>query len=636
MTDIAQKAGVSRLERGRALERSLARVRWFGALFAFFQILTGTDPLCPPGEELRTLTNPITQYTPGCEPEWARPAGYALALGLIVVNVAVILLLRRARDEKFLSRLGVGVFLADHLLVIAYTWLYSYTLETSIWVLLYILPLEGALRYGMRGALTSLGILTGTETGRDIFRQQAWGYPFSFVPDTTFRVGIMTIIGLVTGMMASNLDRERREVEKKVVEASDLAAQEASARREVEAFHQATIAGVSTGDLHDALQRMIATVGKMFGYESLAMALLEDDAGVPRLRVAAGYRYPQEAIGRTLGLDEGVSGPVALTGKPALVNDVTAHGGYLAWAPWCRSEMVVPLKIRDRIIGVLNVESPRVGAFTQDDIQVLERLSLPLAVVVENARILATEQEAVRRLTELDEMKSDFIAITSHELRTPLTSIMGFLKTVRREGLDLSHTDREHYLDIVERQSQRLLEIVEDLLFASKIEQGVLEVGRTEFDFGELLREVVTERFGDHRRQITVNAPDRTIILDSDRDRVRRVIFSLVENALKFSHLDGGVTVSLNSTDGAATLQVRDQGIGIPPEEITRIFDRFHQVGGSMGRAQAGFGLGLYVCKRIIESLSGTIDVRSEPGRGSTFTVTLPLKESKSVHREAS
>jgi signal transduction histidine kinase len=624
-----------KLVRRHALERGLARVRWFGALFAFFQILTGTDPPCPPGAELRTLTNPITQYTPGCEPDWARPAGYALALGLVVVNVAVLLLLRRARDEKSLGRLGVGAFLADHLLVIAYTWLYSYTLETSIWVLLYILPLEGALRYGMRGALTSLAILTGTETGRDVFRQQAWGYPFHFVPDTTFRVGIMTIIGLVTGMMARNLDRERQEVEKKAIEASDLAAKEASARREVEAFHQATIAGVSTGDLQEALQRMISTVGDMFGYESLSMALLEDDEE-PRLRVTAGYGYPEEAIGRTFTFEQGVSGPVAQTGSPALVNDVRAHEGYLDWAPWCRSEMVVPLKIGNRIIGVLNVESPREAAFTEDDLGVLEKLSLPLAVVVENARILATEKEAVRRLTELDEMKSDFIAITSHELRTPLTSIMGFLKTVRREGLDLSDTDRENYLDIVERQSQRLLEIVEDLLFASRIEQGAVEFRRALFDLGALLKEVVEDRFADHARQIRLATPAQAIFVPSDRDRVRRVIFSLVDNALKFSHPEGEVTISLGADNGGAKLDITDRGIGIPREEIGRIFDRFHQVGGSMGRAQPGFGLGLYVCKRIIDSLGGTINVKSDSGKGSTFSVTLPLSESDSSTRAAS
>lgn len=621
--------------RGRLLERGLIRVRWFGALFAFFQIYMGAEPPCPPGVELRTLTNPVTQYTPGCEPDWVRPEGYALAIGMVVMNLIVAVLLRRVRDEKSLSRLGVGVFLADHLVVIAYTWLYSYTLETNIWVVLYILPLEGALRYGMKGALASLAILTGTETGRDLFRREAWGYPFNFVPDTTFRVGIMTIIGLVTGMMARNLQRERVEVEKKAVEASMLAAGEAAARREVEALHRATIAGISSGDPDEALKRMVTTVGEMFGYESLSMGLLEEHPGGPRLRVAAGYRYPEEAIGRTLSLDQGVSGPVARTGKSALINDVTIHESYLELAPWCRSEMVVALRIGERIIGILNVESEKKDAFTTKDLEILERVSLPLAIVVENARILAKEREAVHRLTELDEMKSDFIAITSHELRTPLTSIMGFLKTLRRQGLDISPKDQEQYLDIVERQSQRLLEIVEDLLFASQIERGSIELRTVSFELGELVHEVIEERFPDDSSKIQFSGTG-PITMSTDRDRLRRVIFSLVENALKFSPESGRVTVSFDSIDGAGRLQVRDEGMGIPAEEIDRIFDRFHQVGGSMGRAQTGFGLGLYVSKRIIESLGGTIEVDSEPHKGSTFTVTIPIRDQGSVHSVAS
>lgn len=621
--------------RGRLLERGLIRVRWFGALFAFFQIYMGAEPPCPPGVELRTLTNPVTQYTPGCEPDWVRPEGYALAIGMVVMNLIVAVLLRRVRDEKSLSRLGLGVFLADHLVVIAYTWLYSYTLETNIWVVLYILPLEGALRYGMKGALASLAILTGTETGRDLFRREAWGYPFNFVPDTTFRVGIMTIIGLVTGMMARNLQRERVEVEKKAVEASMLAAGEAAARREVEALHRATIAGISTGDPGEALKRMVTTVGEMFGYESLSMGLLEEHPAGPRLRVAAGYRYPQEAIGRTLSLDQGVSGPVARTGKSALINDVTIHESYLELAPWCRSEMVAALRIGERIIGILNVESEKKDAFTTKDLAILERVSLPLAIVVENARILAKEKEAVHRLTQLDEMKSDFIAITSHELRTPLTSIMGFLKTLRRQGLDISPKDQEQYLDIVERQSQRLLEIVEDLLFASQIERGSIELRTVSFELGELVHEVIEERFPDDSSKIQFSGTG-PITMSTDRDRLRRVIFSLVENALKFSPESGRVTVSFDSIDGAGRLQVRDEGMGIPAEEIDRIFDRFHQVGGSMGRAQTGFGLGLYVSKRIIESLGGTIEVDSEPHKGSIFTVTIPIRDQGSVHSVAS
>lgn len=625
----------SRLERRRTLERGLVRVRWFGAAFAFFQVFMSRDPACPPGAVLRELTNKITHYTPGCDPSFVKPTGYALAAGLALLNVGILFALRRARSDKGLARLGVAAFLADHLFLIGFTWMYSYTLESAIWVILYIAPLEGALRWRMNGALLSLGILAVAETGRDFFRLAMWGYQFHLVPDTTFRVGIMTIIGLVAGMLASHLERERKEVERRADEASALAASESQARQEVEAFHMATIAGVSTGDLGEAFQRMMVTIGGMLGYESLSIAFIEDHGSEQVLRVAAGYNYPREAVGRTVSLEEGISGPVARTGTPALVNDVRAHPTYLDWANWCRSEMVVPLKVGTRIIGVLNVESPRENAFNEEDLRKFVKLSVPVAVVVENARILAKEREAVERLTELDEMKSDFIAITSHELRTPLTSVLGFIKTMRRPGIDLGEEDRANYLEIIERHGERLLEIVEDLLFVSQIEQGAIEVRRFVFDMRDLAAEVIGTRFADQSHRIRVGSDEELRIAD-DRDRIRRVFVTLIDNAIKFSPPAAPIKITLTREAGSVVLVVEDEGIGIPQEELGRIFDRFHQVGGSMRRAKAGFGLGLYITKRIVDSLGGKISVSSEPGMGSKFQVRLPAADQAEAHPEAS
>lgn len=608
-----------RTERGmepgrlRALERAMVKVRWFGVAFALFQIFMGDDPPCPPGV-----------VETGCEPDYLRGVGYGLAAGLVLANVAALFILRKAHTRGRLFALGLVMFLVDHAFLIAYTWLYSFGETTTIWIILYILPLEGALRYSLTGALSSTAIASLTEIARDFYREATFGYEFVLVPGTTFRLGILTIIALVAGIMARNLKREREEVERRAAALEELAEKERAARSETQAFYLATLAGVSTGDQHEAAQRMVETMGETLGYDSLALGLVEESSEGPRIRVVAGYRYPPETIGKTLRLDEGVCGPVARTGEPALISDVEDHPGYLDFAPWARSEMAVPLQIGDRIIGVLNVESPRVGAFADGDLKQLTRLAAGVAVVVENARVLATERQAVERLTELDEMKSDFVALTSHELRTPLTSIRGFIKTLRRPELDSTKEQMDEYLEAIDRQSERLYFAIEDLLTISQLERDAVRVHRSTFDLGGLLEEAIVGQFEEERHRIAAETPPTPIILTSDRQRLRRVLESLIDNALKFSPPASKVSVRLLQQDRKALIEIADRGIGIPESELERIFDRFHQVGGPMGRSEQGFGLGLYICKRMVESIGGDVSVDSRPGEGATFTVILP------------
>ncbi|MGH2812637.1 MAG: ATP-binding protein [Actinomycetota bacterium] len=611
---------VSAGERRLRLARGLSRVRWFGVAFAFFQIVMGTDPLCPAG-----TIRPVD-----CEPIWLRPIGYSIAAGLGVANLALVLWLRKTPSEKSVRWAGVAMFIVDHLFLIAFCWLYSFGENTTIWIVLYILPLEGALRWGMGGALVSLAILFPAEIVRDLYRQEVWGFDFTLVPNTSFRLGIMLIIGLFAGMMARNLQNERAEVENRAALLSELARREAAARRELEMFHEATMAGVSTGDFEQAMERMITTIGEKSGFESLALGMLVDHPDGQRVRVVAGYRYPRDIVGREIALDEGVCGPVARTGVPALVADVTEHTGYLEFAPWARSEMAAALQIGERIIGVLNVESSLKGAFGPQDLEKLGRLAAPLALVVENARILATEKETVERLTELDTMKSDFITITSHELRTPLTAIRGFVQTLLRPDINPTPEQLRNYLEVVDRQSERLHSMIEDLGLISQLEAGTLEFRPSSVDLCELIQSVVDEDHSNDRTRILLDCESPSPLL-TDESRIRKVVGALITNALEFSPAHSPVQVRVREVVGATQMIVSDQGIGIPETEKERIFDRFHQVGGSMRRHKSGFGLGLYMARRIVETLGGHIAVESQPGQGSTFVVNLPQAGAESA-----
>ncbi|HEY8200631.1 MAG TPA: HAMP domain-containing sensor histidine kinase, partial [Actinomycetota bacterium] len=314
-------------------------------------------------------------------------------------------------------------------------------------------------RYGIRGVLVSLGAIAAAEVGRDVMRLHVWGFPTAFLSSTTFRVGILSIVGVLAGIMARNLDRERR--------------LEREARHEVEA-------------------------------------------------------------------------------------------------------------------------------------------------------LLSREQEAVERLTKLDAMRTDFIAITSHELRTPLTAIRGFVSTMLRAGIRFSESDRAEYLEVVDQQARKLTSIVEDLHFLADVEARSLPLRLRRLDVGAVVADVVHADFAGHADRLHVEAPESVLEVVSDEDRLRRAVAALVGNALKFSPPEAPVDVAVRTHNGGAVIEVADRGPGIPDEELERIFDPFHQVGGAMKRRQEGFGLGLYVTRRLLEAMGGSLTVRTMLGEGSIFVITLP------------
>jgi len=222
-------------------------------------------------------------------------------------------------------------------------------------------------------------------------------------------------------------------------------------------------------------------------------------------------------------------------------------------------------------------------------------------------------------------MKSDFVAITSHELRTPITSIRGFIKTLLRNKERLSLEQVGSFMEIIDRQSARLARLVEDLLFVSRIEARTLRLSMEEVELDRFMKEAV-ESFGPDgktRVELRTEPPGVTVVIDPQR--VEQILRNLVDNALKFSPSDSPVLVEGKLAGGSVELSVTDRGPGIARHDQPQIFDRFHQVGEVLSREREGAGLGLYISKRVVEVMGGTIDLASEPGAGSTFRVRIPV-----------
>jgi PAS domain S-box-containing protein len=242
---------------------------------------------------------------------------------------------------------------------------------------------------------------------------------------------------------------------------------------------------------------------------------------------------------------------------------------------------------------------------------------------------------AFRDLTEdraLEQMRSDLVATVSHELRTPLAAIYGAAVTVRRPDMDVDGETRDRLLEIVEHESSRLAEIVNDLLLASHLDSGRLQLAIETVDPKALTASVVEAALTHLPDGVTLElaAPKRLPAVRADEQQLRQVLVNLIENAVKYSPDGGPVTVRLKREEDHVLWSVADRGLGIPASERRRVFEKFYRLDPHMTRGIGGTGLGLYICRELVNRLDGRIWVEANNGKGSTFWVQIPIARQRS------
>ena len=225
----------------------------------------------------------------------------------------------------------------------------------------------------------------------------------------------------------------------------------------------------------------------------------------------------------------------------------------------------------------------------------------------------------------LEAAKSDFIATLSHELRTPMTAVLGAAKTLLRDDITLSPELRHQLLEMIGAQGTRLTQITEEVLLANRLDRGDLRIDSERVDLSQLVSDAVETMSHDAPETISLSAaPNGAAEAVGDRDRIEQVLVNLIDNAVKYSPDGGEIVVSTVPAAASVRVEVSDQGIGIPPGEQEAVFEKFYRGDPQHRAVPSGTGLGLYICRELVQRMGGTIGVRSRPGGGSTFWFQLP------------
>jgi signal transduction histidine kinase len=297
-----------------------------------------------------------------------------------------------------------------------------------------------------------------------------------------------------------------------------------------------------------------------------------------------------------------------------------------------RSVMGVPIRSEGTMLGAFVLGRITVRPFSERDLQLAETFADQAAIAMQNVRLFNEIQDKSRQLEVANKHKSEFLANMSHELRTPLNAIIGFSEVLLQQIFGAVNDKQKEYLGDVLSSGRHLLTLINDILDLSKIEAGRMELDLSEFSLGTALESgltIVRERAARHGISLAaVIAPDLPRI-EADERKVKQVLYNLLSNAVKFTPDGGKVEVRARAEDGAARIDVHDTGIGIAPEDQVRVFEEFRQVGRE--RSREGTGLGLTLTRRFVELHGGRIWVDSTPGKGSTFSFTLPIKRPAEV-----
>jgi signal transduction histidine kinase len=559
------------------------------------------------------------------------PAGHELGAWVTTAALAIgaaafFLIDRRPFGERG-QRIVCFASLSFNTLVIwAYCFVFAFEPGTPIRQLLYFAVIEAALRYGLVGGvampLAQLPVLVGTE----LLRADRFAPPEFTTDHITFPLGLQLLMGLIVGWLVNRLARETVLAEQRAGEAEGLRDELGRRVDVLDAANRCARALGSSLDLDHAFAAFIRELRGLLGFDRTAIVLADD--GTARVMAAAGAGadtvFP-------IGTRRDVAGSVledVLTGAQPIYRRDMQDEVYPEEREFrelgLRCRLIAPLLVGAHAIGMISIVRVEPDSFNDEEIELVSLLGRFLGATVQNIRAYEAERTTVEELRRLSALRADFVSLVSHELRSPMASVIGSAKTLRVRWRELTPEQRESFLALIDHETNRLADLVSDVLDTSRIESGTFSYSFSDVDVGDIVREsAAAAQTGQDEVQVRADVTTPLPTVRGDRERLRQVVTNLIDNAVKYSPAGAEVDVEASANNGLITVAVRDRGPGIASEHRTLIFEKFGRVSGE--HAKPGTGLGLFIARSIAEAHGGTLEVASGEGLGSTFTLALPL-----------
>jgi signal transduction histidine kinase len=594
------------LERRWQLERWIAVIRLIAAPWALIEVALVTDFSSQSHE---TAAWAVT----GC-----------LAAGALLF----FLLSRLAVPRKYQPTVCFAGLVFDTAVIWAYALVF--TVESgapTIRALLFFPVLEAALRYGLLGGLllpvAQVPMLVAIEWWRsDHFEPSDFRFQSVIVP-----FGLQLAVGAVVGWLVNRLGQETSVAHDRAAEAEALRDQLGHRADLLDATNRCARALGSSLEIEAAFGAFIRELRAAISFDRTAIVLVDD--GSARVIAAAG------AAAETV-FPPGTQRPVA----GSLLDEVTNRGqtvyredmGDLRYPEeedfvelGLRCRLAAPLFVGPRSVGMISLVRREPRSFTTDEIEFVSLLGRFLGSTVQNIRAYEAERATVEELRRLSALRADFVALVSHELKSPMTAVIGSAKTLQERWRELTPEQRNSFLTLIDHETNRLADLVTDVLDTSRIESGQFSYSFRDVDLGELVQEsAAAAESGQDEVKIKSLVHRPLPLVRGDPYRLRQVLTNLLDNAVKYSPAGGEVEVEALAENGRISVEVRDRGPGIASEHHALIFEKFGRVSGK--QAKPGTGLGLFIARSIAEAHGGSLEVRARDGEGTAIALELPVE----------
>jgi signal transduction histidine kinase len=377
---------------------------------------------------------------------------------------------------------------------------------------------------------------------------------------------------------------------------------------------------------NDVLSAAVEAVAAALPVDGAVIRQLDPTTG--RLTFAAGSGVSERfmASGDALAFGEGLAGQVVLRDQPVVVEDTRTdvrlsvaarEEGILAAA-------VLPIRSRDTMLGTLSTFCRAPRRFRATDLELLQTIADQVGIALQNARLYAAERTRARELEAVARLKNDFAATISHELRTPMTVVKTAFDGLLRNWDNLAQERRLEYVKVGQSGAERLKRLIENMLLVARIEDQGVKLRVAPLCPAAVVCEAAAEVSARHGRPIDCRVSDELPAVCADRGSLCEVFVHLFDNAARYSERDTPIVADARKELGSVVVAVRDRGCGIASEDLPRLFQRFERADRRV-RSDAGTGLGLYIVRRLVETMNGAVWADSQVGVGSTFHVRLPL-----------